>query len=395
MNERKAVLSVKPISVSQLNSYVKRLIATDPILGDIIVTGEVSNLVKHNSGHHYFTLKDEKSRLNCFLSFDQAMKMRFILSEGMQIILYGNISVYEKGGTYSLNIRDIDMAGEGALNIAFENLKKKLLAEGIFNPAHKQELPVFPNKIAVITSPTGAAVRDIISTIKGRNPVVDILVYPCLVQGAEAAQSIATAIATLNTNFNDVDLIIMGRGGGSLEDLWAFNEEIVARAVFNSKIPIISAVGHETDTVISDYVADMRAATPTAAAQLAVIDIETIKNKLFALDPSKVYIDLHKKIEVNMEKCMYLMQSAESILSFRFQEAKNRLNICALAFELSNPVNMIKRGYAIVSKNNGEWIISSSAMSIHDKIKILMKDGTVHCTVERIEEDVWLKEKKQ
>ena len=364
---------------------------TDPVLGNISVTGEISNLVHHRSGHIYFTLKDENSRLSCFFAAEKVSKLRFILSEGMQIIVYGYVSVDEKGGTYSLNIRDIDLSGQGALNVAFENLKKKLLKEGIFDDSHKKALPAFPHKIAVITSPTGAAVRDIISTIKRRNSLTDIMVYPCLVQGTEAAQSIVNAILDLNRTFSNVDLIIVGRGGGSLEDLWAFNEEIVARAVFQSNIPIISAVGHETDTVITDYAADVRAATPTAAAETAVLGIVEVKNKISMLDPSKLHYDIIRKIEILTEKCVYLKQNADSFVAFRLHEVKNKLDLCALDFELSNPLNLLKKGYAVISDNKNKWIVSSSAIRVNDKLKIVMKDGTIHCTVENVEENSWLK----
>lgn len=378
-------MPIKPISVSQLNSYIKRIIVTDPVLGNIAVTGEISNLVNHSSGHIYFTLKDENSRLNCFLAQDKVSNLRFILSEGMDIIVYGNVSVYERGGTYSLNVRDIDASGQGALNVAFENLKEKLFKEGIFDNEHKKTLPFFPKKIAVITSPTGAAVRDIITTIKKRTTLVDVLVYPCLVQGTQAAQSIADAIIDVNSSFAHVDLIILGRGGGSLEDLWAFNEEIVARAVYRSKIPIISAVGHETDNVITDYVADVRAATPTAAAEIAVGDAAKVKNILMMHDPAELGYALNKKILGFNEKCMYLKQNADSFIKLRLNEANRRLELCALNLELSNPMNILQRGYAVVSLENGDWLASSRLVSVKDKLMIVMKDGTIHCTVERVD----------
>lgn len=384
-------MPVKPISVSQLNTYIKRIIATDPMLTNVVVTGEISSLVHHGSGHIYFTLKDDNSRLRCFFSAEKAAALRFILSEGMQIIVYGNVSVFEKGGTYSLNIQDIDLSGEGALNVAFENLKKKLLKEGLFDDSNKKALPVFPKRIAVITSPTGAAVRDIVSTIKQKNPLTDVIIYPCLVQGEGAARSIANAVLDVNQTLPDIDLIILGRGGGALEDLWAFNEEIVAKAVFDSYIPVISAVGHETDTVITDYVADARAATPTAAAQIAVLDITEIKNKLSRLDPLKLNSVLKQKIEALLDKCSYLKHTADSVMIFRYHDCRNKLELCALEFELSNPLNMLNKGYAIVSDSKNQRLVSSEAIRVKDKLKIVMKDGTIHCTVESVEENVWLK----
>ena len=259
-------MAIKPVKVSQLNGYIKRILQTDPLLGNVSVIGEISNLKFHGSGHVYFSMKDEGSRLNCFLPADRAQNLRYELSEGMEITASGYIYLYERGGSYSLNIRDIEVAGLGNLSIAFEKLKAKLEAEGLFDKEHKKEIPFFPEKIAVVTSETGAAVRDILKIIKSRNNYVDVLIYPVLVQGPSAAGEIAHAIADINEKWPDIDTIITGRGGGAMEELWAFNEEIVARSIYASKIPVISAVGHETDFTIADFVADRRAETPTAAA---------------------------------------------------------------------------------------------------------------------------------
>ena len=266
-------MAIKPVSVSQLNGYIKRILQTDPLLGNVSVVGEVSNLKYHGSGHVYFTLKDANSKISCFLPHDRAEALRYELSEGMEITASGYIYLYERGGSYSLNIRDIEVAGLGNLAIAFEKLKSKLEAEGLFDPAKKKAIPSFPEKIAVVTSETGAAVRDILKIIKNRNNYVDVLIYPVLVQGPAAAGEIAAAINHINEKWPDTDTIITGRGGGSMEELWAFNEEIVARAIYASAIPVISAVGHETDFTIADFVADRRAETPTAAAHMAVPDI--------------------------------------------------------------------------------------------------------------------------
>ena len=266
-------MAVKPVKVSQLNGYIKRILQTDPILGNVSVVGEISNLKFHGSGHVYFSMKDEGSRLNCFLPSERAESLRYELSEGMEITASGYIYLYERGGSYSLNIRDIEVAGLGNLSIAFEKLKEKLGKEGLFDAEHKKEIPFFPEKIAVVTSESGAAIRDILKIIKNKNNYVDILIYPVLVQGPAAAGEIAEAICDINENCPDVDTIIVGRGGGAMEELWAFNEEIVARSIYNSNIPVISAVGHETDVTISDFVADRRAETPTAAANLAVPDL--------------------------------------------------------------------------------------------------------------------------
>ena len=231
-------MAVKPVKVSQLNGYISRVLQTDPLLGILSVIGEISNLKYHGSGHVFFSLKDEKSTVNCFLAAGNLRHIRYELAEGMEIIAHGYISVYQAGGRYSLNIRDIDVAGQGDLAAAFEKLKEKLAAEGLFDEAHKKPLPEYPKKIAVVTSETGAAVRDIIKIIKRRNDVTSVLVYPVLVQGPDAAPDIAAAIEDIN-RMDDIDIIITGRGGGSMEDLWAFNEEIVARSIYRSVIPVI------------------------------------------------------------------------------------------------------------------------------------------------------------
>ncbi|MBP5749733.1 MAG: exodeoxyribonuclease VII large subunit, partial [Firmicutes bacterium] len=212
-------MPLKPVSVSQLNSYIRRILATDPILMNLSVKGEISNLTKHSAGHWYFTLKDETSRISCFLPRERVSSLRYDISEGMELIVYGSVSVYERGGSYSVYVRDIDVQGEGSLKIAFENLRKKLEAEGLFDPSVKRPIPAFPKRIGVLTSPTGAAVHDIITTVKRRNPLVDVLVYPCTVQGPDAAASIAQGLSEMNRLFPDLDVIIAGRGGGSAEDL--------------------------------------------------------------------------------------------------------------------------------------------------------------------------------
>ena len=232
-------MAIKPVSVSQLNGYIKRILQTDPLLGNVSVTGEISNLKFHGSGHVYFSMKDAASKLSCFLPAQRASSLRYELSEGMEITASGYIYLYERGGSYSLNIKDIEVAGIGNLSIAFEKLKEKLDKEGIFDPALKKPIPFFPEKIAVITSETGAAIRDILKIIKTKNNYVDILIYPVLVQGPEAAGQIAEAIYDVNRRRPETDTIITGRGGGAMEELWAFNEEIVARSIYESKIPVI------------------------------------------------------------------------------------------------------------------------------------------------------------
>ncbi len=352
---------MKAVSVSQLNSYIGRVLSTDPILCNIAVKGEISNLTYHSSGHIYFSLKDENSTVRCFLPYSRTETLRFELEDGMEITVYGSINVYEKGGSYSLLVRDVDVEGEGNLKAAYEKLKKKLEAEGLFDPAHKRPIPPEPRKIGVVTSPTGAAVRDIISTAGRRNPSVEILIYPALVQGEGSAASVIEGINTFNEKFPDLDLMIIGRGGGSMEDLWTFNEESVARAVYASKIPVISAVGHEIDYVITDYVADLRGATPTAAAELAVPHIENLKDRLKRVKPAVLLENLEYRI---------------SALEYRLRMLKTALT----AFDPSLTLN---KGYTLVSAD-GIYIRSAGSLRPGDSIDIRFSDGTVKASVSEV-----------
>ena len=352
---------MKAVSVSQLNSYVNRILSTDPILCNIAVTGEISNLTKHSSGHWYFSLKDKDSRLSCFLPSNRVQSLRFDLEEGMEITAYGNISVYERGGSYSLQVKDIQAEGEGTLKIAYEKLKKKLEEEGLFSKEHKRKIPLDPKKIGIVTSPTGAAIRDIISTVKRRNPTVDMILYPALVQGSGSAESVCEGIKVLNERFPELDLLIVGRGGGSMEDLWTFNEESVARAVYASKIPVISAVGHEVDYVIIDYVADLRGATPTAAAELAVPHIDNFKDRLKRVSPENLV----------------------SVLKDRIDMAEYRLRIIMSAISASDPSIQLSKGYAFVSKE-GKVITSAKALKKEDEVCIRFADGSVSAKITEV-----------
>ncbi len=269
----------KYLSVLALTKYIKRKFDADPHLQDVHVRGEISNFKQHSSGHMYFTLKDEKARILAVMFSSQSRTMKFSPENGMKVVVRGEISVYEPSGQYQIYIKEMRPDGIGELFLAYEQLRKKLEIEGLFSIEHKKAIPSYPKTVGVITSPTGAAIRDIITTIKRRYPVANILIYPALVQGENAAPSIAKAIEKAN-RMNELDVLIIGRGGGSIEELWAFNEELVARAIFESNVPIISAVGHETDFTIADFVADMRAPTPTAAAELAVPHIEELMERL-------------------------------------------------------------------------------------------------------------------
>ena len=396
-------MGLKPVPVGQLNNYIGRVLKTDPILSNISVVGEISNLKYHSSGHVYFSLKDDSSRVNCFLSWGNLQNISCPLEEGMEVVAAGFISVYERGGYYSLNVRDIEVNGRGQLAAAFEKLKAKLGEEGLFREEHKKELPFFPLKIAVVTSETGAAVRDIIRTIKNKNKVVDILVYPVLVQGPAASGEITSAIDDINVNHKDVDVIITGRGGGSMEELWAFNEEAVARSIYESEIPVISAVGHETDFTISDFIADRRAATPTAAAEMAVPDtgeleaeldrislemtsdlglaIARRKERLEALNPTAFARNLKSRILYEQVNADRLIEAMGDAMNNRLVSARNRVEMLREFIESSNPKAILARGYSVVTDNSGKIIRSTDELSEGLGVNIETGNGTAEAVI--------------
>ncbi len=402
-------MAAKPIKVSQLNSYIRRILQADPLLGSISVTGEISNLKYHGSGHVYFSLKDESSRINCFLASDNARHIRYELSEGMEIIVSGYIYLYERGGSYSINVTDIEAAGAGALSTAFENLKSKLLEEGLFDEAHKKPLPAFPENIAVVTSDTGAAVRDIVKIIKARNSTVNVYICPVLVQGSNAAADISSMIDELNETMPQLDLIITGRGGGSSEELWAFNEETVARSIYNSGIPVISAVGHETDFTIADFVADRRAETPTAAAVMAVPD--TAQLMTYCRDTADMldagidgYIRMKQMQLETMDKASLTLQ-AENILQLYslkldgfyteitgsadnvISDNMNLIGSLRETVENLNPHRIMAMGYFAVSDKNGRLLSSVSELDSDDKITITAGDGSADARIISVRRD--------
>lgn len=398
-------MAMKPISVSQLNNYIKRTLQTDPLLGNVSVTGEISNLKFHDSGHVYFSLKDESSRINCFIASDNLMTLGCMPSEGMEVVIGGYIYLYMRGGSYSLNVRTMEESGQGELAADFEKLKRKLEAEGLFDKERKREIPLFPGKIALVTSPTGAAVRDMIKIITGKNDFVDILICPVLVQGPNAAGEIAAAIDDLNKNHPDVDVIIAGRGGGSMEELWAFNEEIVARSIYASHIPVISAVGHEIDFTISDFVADMRAETPTAAAERAAPDtggirgqLETMeqemKNRLTAiarekrrlleaLDPEVFGRNLKSRIAFDRLNADNIMSDAESRMRSTLTTLRHRTQLAGEAVESSSPKAIMDRGYSIVTDEDGKVVKNADALADRQLINIEAAKGRATARVER------------
>jgi exodeoxyribonuclease VII large subunit len=308
------------LSVNALTKYIKRKFDVDPHLRDIHVRGEISNFKQHSSGHMYFTLKDEKARILAVMFSSQSRTMKFKPENGMKVIVKGEISVYEPSGQYQIYIKEMRPDGIGELFLAYEQLKQSLELEGLFAIETKKTIPLYPRTVGVITSPTGAAIRDVITTIKRRYPIANILVFPALVQGDNAAPSIANAIAKANS-MNEIDVLIVGRGGGSIEELWAFNEELVARAIFSSTIPIISAVGHETDFTIADFVADLRAPTPTGAAELAVPHIEELLDRVLQRQ-SRLLRTMKGKFEFEKERLNRVQKSYAFRYPHRLYEQK-------------------------------------------------------------------------
>ena len=389
--------SVSPTvySVTELNNYVKRILETDENLKHVFVTGEISNFKNHYSGHMYMTIKDEGGAIKAVMFSSYASRLKFVPENGMKVIIFGSVSLYNKDGSYQLYITDMQPDGVGALNLAYEQLKEKLQSEGLFNTEFKKPIPKFPKKIGVMTAPDGAAVRDIFSVLKRRYPLAEIVFCPVAVQGDSAAPEIAKAITIFNEQ-NAVDVLIVGRGGGSLEDLWAFNEEIVARAIFQSQIPVISAVGHETDFTIADFVADLRAPTPSAAAELAVPDIFELKSDLLGLKQHlsvlmrNLIVAEKEKIE-NLEKQITILSPTNKIynsrqelsnlyektvnlITLKMNDEKAKISLLSSKLNALSPLEVLSRGYSISFKNEMP-IKSVSDVKIGDNIKIRVTDG--------------------
>lgn len=394
----------KIITVSQLNFYLKSLIDNDSNLRFVFLEGEISNLTDHySSGHIYFSLKDEKSVVKAVMFSYAAKNLKFQPKNGMKVILRARVSVYEPSGQYQLYVEDMQPDGVGALSLQFEQLKEKLSKEGLFDKSHKKPIPVFPQTVGVITSPTGAAVRDILNIIGRRCSFVDIVMCPVLVQGENAASQLSSAIKRFSEN-NIADVIIIGRGGGSQEDLWAFNDEGLARAIFECNTPVISAVGHETDFTICDFVSDLRAPTPSAAAELAVPDRLELLNELSA---QKQYLSalMDKKLlslERSLSNSLRLLSAYSPIKSIEENEKelavtanrmvslseqlidKNTKNLMKTASKLSalNPVSVLLRGYSYVTNKDNKPVSSVNDVSVGDKISVKVNDGTFNAVVE-------------
>lgn len=378
-------MAIKPITVSQLNDYISRVIGTDPLLGAVVVKGEISGLKYHDSGHVYFSIVDGLSKINCFLAEEYKNMLHYTLDNGMEVVLNGNVRVYKKSGFYTLYVKNVEVSGEGSLAIAFEKMKNKLDKEGLFDAKHKKSISKFPEKIGVITSNTGASVRDILKIIKQRNDYVDVIVFPVLVQGEAAAKDIAGMIDYVNMHYDDIDTLIVGRGGGSTEDLWAFNEEVVARSIFDSRIPVISAVGHEIDFTIADFVADKRAETPTAAAQIAVPDTEELRKILY--DKSEnLFLQLTNKVRVNQLRVDNIVTEIKNRLKNRIQKYEHKLEELKLSLETNNPSRILDDGYAVILDKKGKTVQRVSEFSLNETYKIQLKDGFARCNIIEVDD---------
>lgn len=376
-------MALKPVTVSQLNEYISRVIGTDPLLGAVVVKGEISNLKYHGSGHVYFSIIDAMSKINCFLPREYAMSLHYPLEDGMEVTLTGSISVFKKNGTYSLYVKIVEVSGEGNLAIAFEKMKEKLSKEGLFDQSHKKPIPKYPNKIGIVTSATGAAVKDILKILKGRNHLVDVMIFPVLVQGEAASADIAAMIDYINENFDDIDTLIVGRGGGSADDLWAFNEENVARAIYRSEIPIISAVGHEIDFTIADLVADLRAETPTAAAQLVVPDTEQMRKQMEDLK-EHLYIQLSNKLMYHRLLIDNLAKEMKNCLNGQISQLEHVLTQSKLLLEENNPAQILKNGYTVLTDEEGRVISAVRQLCEENEYKITLQDGFAKCRITEI-----------
>lgn len=394
------------LSVSQLNRYIKMNFDADENLTNIFISGEISNFTNHyRTGHLYFTLKDDSAAVRAVMFNSSAKRLKFMPEDGMKVIARGRVSVYEASGQYQLYVDDMQPDGVGALNLAYEQLKEKLQKEGLFSELHKKPLPPYPEKVGVITSPTGAAVRDIINVLGRRFPYAEIVFCPVLVQGDGAHLQLTNAVNLFNSE-RAADVIIIGRGGGSIEDLWEFNDEGLARAVYNSEIPVISAVGHETDFTICDFVADMRAPTPSAAAELAVPDANELQYALSALK-NRMFLNVSSGIADRRSRLEYLtskgaLKSPDEMLSNRSQRLdtafskmlssyENRIGgkkvefiSAATALSKLDPMSVLMRGFAFVSDKNGKNVYSSQALAKGDKINVRFHDGSAVCEVKEI-----------
>lgn len=397
----------KYLTITQLNEYVRMLMDSDGVLSSIAVRGEISNFKRHYSGHLYFSLKDAGACVKCVMFASAANGLKFMPKDGSDVVAYGRVSVFPRDGVYQLYVSSMIDAGTGDRYAAFERLKKKLEAEGLFDPARKKNLPPFPKKIGIVTSPTGAAVRDLISILGRRYPLCEVVLFPALVQGPGAAASVASGIGYFN-NRADIDIIIEGRGGGSFEDLDCFNDEQLCRTIAASNIPVISAVGHETDFTVSDFVADLRAATPSAAAELAVPDMSDLLDRmsgasqrlrtavskrisdleriLASLSASPALASPERLLDLYDAKLLSLATSLDSSYSSKIDNSEKNLLSLASSLEAMSPLKVLSRGYTLVTSDGG-LVKNASELSEGDKIEISFRDGSADAVVTGVKND--------
>ena len=389
-------MKYEPITVTDLNQYIKEKVAGDEFLNNVLVKGEISNFKNHYTGHMYFTLKDDNSLIKCIMFKSYTQNLKFMPKDGMKVMVFGTVSVFERDGVYQIYCKAMQEEGMVSLYQAYEELKAKLEKEGFFDPSHKQKIPFMPKVVGVLTSQTGSVIRDIINVSTRRNPNVYIRLFPVPVQGEGAGNKIADAIALMNEK-KLADVLILARGGGSLEDLWPFNEEVVARAIYHSKIPIISAVGHETDFSISDFTADLRAPTPSAAAELAVADIQEVKMKIMT-NQNRCKLALKKKVEfmrLSYEKCMarrvfqeplqeihekairldMLVKTMQHSIVSKQKDSRNQMIQLIGKLDTLSPLKTLTRGFCIASNQDGKIVKSSQELKTADEVCLRFTDG--------------------
>mgnify|MGYP000551963606 FL=1 len=396
-------------TVKQVNSYIKNMFTQDFMLNRIYVKGEVSNCKYHTSGHIYFSLKDESGTIACVMFAGQRGGLSFHMREGQQIIVLGSVNVYERTGSYQLYAQEIRLDGEGTLYEKYQMLKQELEEMGMFAPEYKKAIPRYAKRIGVVTAPTGAAVRDIMNISARRNPYVQLLLYPAQVQGEGAKESIVRGIRMLETK--NVDVIIVGRGGGSIEDLWAFNDECVARAIFDCQVPVISAVGHETDVTIADYVADLRAPTPSAAAELAVWDYRQLQGyldecrlrmnrsmtgtirinrlRLKELDVRLSYLHPRHKLQDQQQRLIELEEELRTLMRDRVKEARHRLAIQIEKLNGLSPVRKLNQGFAYVEEADGGVVKSIRQVKMGDELTVYVTDGFIRTSVKAVQKKTY------
>lgn len=399
-------MRIKTFRVSEVNDYINKLLSMDIILSNLQVEGEISNFKLHSSGHMYFSLKDQKSRIRCVMFRSNGQLLKFFPEDGMKVIIKGYISVYERDGQYQLYVQEMEPSGIGALYKAYEQLKEKLEKEGLFKKENKKSLPFLPKSIGIVTSSTGAAIRDIISVICRRNSNVEMVIYPVLVQGVDAGKQIVRGIQYFNEQ-NRVDVIITGRGGGSIEELWAFNEERVARAIANSHIPIISAVGHETDFTIVDFVADVRAATPSAAGELVIpskIDLKYTLNSLQLRLVKAINNELRlnrQRIDGLKNNYVVLIQPYDQLNQYKqqldwfnshlikgikqsFYMKSEKFQAIQKQFYGASPFSILNRGFSFIKDQEGKFIVGIDELAEGENIQVILKDGILECMIDDI-----------